>query len=160
MPHSFTYNGANYIICNLFFTTGKFSNSCNLWMFFQEELVNIFVFPLIYSRRSASGMRFIKPCQFAAASQRYRFCSWSGLVPPRHRKTSFRILRSLPAPGTQSARRPWERDCCFPQSWLLGTREEEATGHTTFSRGFWAADQHKAQRRREGSSHSAFLRCS
>lgn len=40
------------------------SNSCNLWMFFREELVNIFVFPLIYSHRSTSGMRFIKPCQF------------------------------------------------------------------------------------------------
>lgn len=62
------------------------SNSCNLWMFFREELVNIFVFPLIYSHRSTSGMRFIKPCQFSAASQRYRFCSWSGLVPPQHRK--------------------------------------------------------------------------
>jgi hypothetical protein len=62
------------------------SNSCNLWMFFPEKLVNIFVFPLIYSHRSTSGMRFIKPCQFSAASQHYRFCSWSGLVPPQHRK--------------------------------------------------------------------------
>lgn len=91
-------------------------------------------------------MRFIKPCQFAVASQRYRFCSWSGLVPPRHRKTSFRILKSLLARGTQSVWRPWERGCWLPQSWLLGTREEEAAGHTTLSCGFWDADQHKAQK--------------
>lgn len=83
--HTYTYNGANYIICNLFHN-GLISNSCNLWMFFREELVNIFVFPLIYSHGSASGMRFIKPCQFSAASQCYRFCSWSGLVPPQHGK--------------------------------------------------------------------------
>lgn len=55
-------------------------------MFFQEALVNIFVFPVIYSHGTASGVRFIKPCQFAATSQRYRFCSWSGLVPPQQGK--------------------------------------------------------------------------
>lgn len=55
-------------------------------MFFQEALVNIFVFPVIYSHGTASGVRFIKPCQFAAASQRYRFCSWNGLVPPQQGK--------------------------------------------------------------------------
>lgn len=86
-------------------------------MFFREELVNIFVFPLIYSHRSASGMRFIKPCQFAAASQSYRFCWWSGLVPPQHRKKkSFRILKSLPALGTQSTsgdwQQPWDPGSC------------------------------------------------
>lgn len=31
--HTYTYNGANYIICNLFHN-GLISNSCNLWMFF------------------------------------------------------------------------------------------------------------------------------
>lgn len=93
-------------------------------MFFQEELVNIFVFPLIYSHRSASGVRFIKPCQFAAASQRYRFCSWSGLVPPRHRKTSFRILKSLRAAGRRSTAALGTR-LLPPAVWLLGTREEE-----------------------------------
>lgn len=130
VPHSYTYNGANYIICNLFHNR-LISNSCNLWMFFREELVNIFVFPLIYSHRSASGMRFIKPCQFSAASQHYRFCSWSGLVPPQHRKKSFRIVKSLPALRAQSTLgeqwQPWERDSWIPQSWLWGS-EQNITG--------------------------------
>ena len=61
-------------------------------------------------------MRFIKPCQFSAASQSYRFCLRSGLVPPQHREKiiiiTFRILKNLPVLRTQSApageREPWE----------------------------------------------------
>lgn len=101
-------------------------------------------------------MRFIKPCQFAAASQSYRFCWWSGLVPPQHRKKkkSFRILKSLPALGTQSTsgdwQQPWDPGSCSRSPGCRGsdrTREEEAAGHTTFPNGLGArhAQAHGAE---------------